>query len=451
MVKNKSIKKLDNSQVALTLTIGKEEIEKAYKDTLKKYLAKMEVPGFRKGHVPESIAERKFGDAIREEATFNYMEKELTDTIATLSEEDKPLPYSTPVLQDEEKLLPFKKDEDITYTCIYDVYPQFKLPAYTGLEFEIPKIEVEKEDIDKEIEKLQEQNSLMVDSSEGAKAGDYVSIEYTVDGGEKETDFLRIGEDDVQNNNNIYQLDEDIVGMKKGDTKEITKSYAEDDEKVPFKLRGKTVKISLTVESVKRKDLPEVDDEFAQDVSDKYKTVKDLRDGIKARLLTECDEKLKGEKAQKIIDKILSETKIDVPESMMQQHLENSFSGLARQYGISQDQFENLLKMQGMDKDKIFSEWKEGAEKDLKGQIVLTAIQKDAKLDATDKEVEEKYKDQLENIKDENVKKSYMEIYKDEIAYSKVIPYLLEKNTFKEGKKISLKEFNEPKENSQEA
>ena len=116
MVTNKSLKALENSQMALTLTVDAASIEEAYTAKLKKYAKDIQMKGFRKGKAPLSVLEAKFGSAIREEATFDCMEENLKACIETLDEKDKPLQFSTPVLQNEESLLPFKKDADITFT-----------------------------------------------------------------------------------------------------------------------------------------------------------------------------------------------------------------------------------------------------------------------------------------------------------------------------------------------
>ena len=137
MVTEKNVKELENSQASLTLTVDAASIEKAYQDKLNKYAKTIEMPGFRKGHVPASVVERKYGQGIREESTFDCMEENLKETIETVEESQRPLPYSVPELQDEETLLPFKKDSDITFTVKYDIYPKFDLPQYTGLEVEV--------------------------------------------------------------------------------------------------------------------------------------------------------------------------------------------------------------------------------------------------------------------------------------------------------------------------
>lgn len=447
MIKEKSLKELDKSQVSLTITLDEKEIEKAYKETLKKYLPKLEMPGFRKGHVPESVAERKFGKTIREESTFNLMEKELQETIQTLDEKDRPLPYSTPVLQDEESLLPFKENSDITYTCIYDVYPKFKLPKYTGLDFKTTEVEVKKEDINSEIDKLREQNSMIIETDKSIEKGDVVklSVKYTLDGKDEEgDDFFEVGRD-----KSSFLLSDDVIGMKKDETKKIEKTYKEDDD-TNSSLKGKTVTLEVTVESARRKELPEVDDEFAEDVSEEYKSVSDLEKGIKTNLEKKAKELTENEKGNKILEKLEKETEIIIPESMMNTHLESSFNSMARNYGMTSEQLRNIFNSQGTDISTLMDAWKEPAEKELKRQLILEAIKNDMKIEVSEDEVMEKYNSTLSTITDEKIKESYINMYKDEEAFKKTLPTLIEKNNFSSDKKLSISEYEKEKQKEAE-
>ena len=156
MITEKSIKELENSQAALTLTLDTASIEDAYSKRIQKYAKELQIPGFRKGKVPANVIQRKFGEDIRTESTFDAMEDALKEAYKDLDEKDRPIAFSTPVLQDEEKLVPFKKDSDITFTVVYDVLPRFDLPQFTGLEVEVPSVELTDADIEKEVERYRE-------------------------------------------------------------------------------------------------------------------------------------------------------------------------------------------------------------------------------------------------------------------------------------------------------
>ena len=156
MVADKNVKELEGSRAELTITIDSASIEKDYSEKLAKYAKEVQIDGFRKGKVPVSVLERKFGDAIREESTFKTMEEGLEEALKDIPEDQKPIAFSTPELQNEESLLPFKKGEDITFSVIYDIYPKFDLPQYTGLTAEVPAVEITDKDIDDKIEELRD-------------------------------------------------------------------------------------------------------------------------------------------------------------------------------------------------------------------------------------------------------------------------------------------------------
>ena len=172
------IKKLENSSVELTLTLSAAKIEEDYSKTIKDYAKKLTLKGFRPGKAPVSLIESKYGDAIREEVTFRLMEENLKDSYKDMDSKDRPLPYSTPELQNEEALLPFKPNTDVTYSVIYDVIPEVKLPEYKGLEIEYPARKITDEDVNAEIERLREQNAMIISKNGAIAEGDIVTIDY---------------------------------------------------------------------------------------------------------------------------------------------------------------------------------------------------------------------------------------------------------------------------------
>ncbi len=432
MVTEKKFEKLENSQASLTLTVDAASIEKAYAEKLGKYVREVELPGFRKGHVPASVLERKFGDQIRNEVTFDVMEENLKATIPTLDEKEQPLPYCVPELQEEEGLLPFKKDTDVTFTVKYDIKPEFELPQYKGLEVEYEDKEVTDKDVEDEIERLRDQNAIVVNKSTPAETGDIATVDYDVvdeDGG-IDGDFSRkefsltLGK-----TNNAFKLDEDIVGMSTGEKKTIERTYAADAEDAPEdEFKGHSYKIELTLTKLKKRELPEVDDDFAQDVKSEYKTVDDLKKGVRNDLEKKVEESRKNAKEQAVIDALLKNVSITVPASMIEMINNNKWDNLTSQFGGE----ENFLKMfkGSIQKDSYTSMWSEESALDAKRELVLSEIADREDFEITDAEIEEKGKDYLSQLSDEQ-KESYKKYLRDEIKYEKVVPFLLENNTFK--------------------
>ena len=426
MVVEKSVKELENSQIALTITVDAASIEKAYQERLKKYAANLQVDGFRKGKVPSSIVERKYGEGIREEATFDCMENTLQDVLKDIEDDKKPLPYSTPVLQDEEKLLPFKKDENITFTVHYDVMPKFELPSYTGLTVEVKTKSVSDEDVKAEIEKLREQNSLVVAKDGEAAKDDIATVDY-VELDEEGKEIENTKREDftftIGSGYNFYKIDDDVIGMKSGDEKVIEKDV--DD---------RHVKLSVKLTNLKMRELPEVDDDFAQDVKEEYKTVADMENGIRKNLEEKAEEENKNAKTEAIIEKLIEESTISVPESMVNFQLEQNWKNFVQNSGLPEQQLMGFFKMQNQTKDSIMETWKEPANKDLKGQLILEAIKNKENFALNEEEFNKECEEQLKNIEDENTKEYYKNMLKDEKQFAMVIPFLLEKNTFTEAK-----------------
>ena len=437
----KSVKLLENSQASLTLTIDADTLEKAYQEKLNKYTKTIQIDGFRKGKVPSSVVERKYGDAIREESSFEAMEKYLQDTIQTLNFEDKPLAFSTPVLQDEDKLLPFKKGEAVTYSVVYDIYPRFDLPEYKGLEVEVPSVEVTDEDVNKEIERKREQNSVVRTKDGEAENGDIVTVSYAeldengnpVASTERKDFVFTIG-----SGYNFYKIDSDVIGMKKGDEKTVEKTYTEEDHVPGYD--GKTIKLKINVTEVKHRDLPELDDDLAQDIKEEYKTVADLRNGIRKEFEEKVSERLKNDKINALLNAIEEKTEITIPKSMLEAELEQAWRNFYRQSGLTEEQILSFLKMQGSTKEALLEEWKPSCMKNLKDQLILDAIKDKEDFPISDEEFNEEWEKNYKSVKDED-KEYYEKILRDSLKFEKVTPFLIENNTFKSGKTVSYDDF----------
>lgn len=443
MVTEKNFKELENSQASLTLTVDAASIEKAYNEKLNKYAKNIEMPGFRKGHAPTNVVERKFGADIRVESTFDALEANLKEAIETLQPEEKPLAYCVPELQDEEKLLPFKKDSDVTFTVKYDIAPKFDLPQYTGLEVETVNAEVTDGDVDKEIETLREQNALVVSKEGEAENGDIATIDYKAyneDGTVDETTEREGFVFTIGTKYNLFKLDDDVCGMKKGEEKTVEKTFSEDDH-VPSSYLNRTVKIDIRLTELKKRELPDVDDDFAQDVKEEYKTVEDLRNGVKANLEKELKETLERKKQDALLDALLEKTNIPVPKSMLDMTLENDWNNFVKHSGLPEDQLLSFFRAQEQDKENILSQWKDSALKDIRRELLLTKISDKENFPVSDEEIEKEGGENLQKMTDEKSKENYKEYIKDNLKYRKTLPFLLENNTFKSEKTLSYTEL----------
>ena len=447
MVTQKDVQKLEHASVKLTITVDGAEAQKKYDELLKKYAKTAHIKGFRKGKVPPKILEQKYGEGIKEEATIEILDEGLKEALEDV--EQKPLPYAQPRLDDEESLN-LTLGEDFTFSVIYDVYPDIEVGEYKGLEIEVPDVKVLKKDEKRELENIQEQNSMVAEKQGGAvEKDDIVTIDYVeIDEEDNEkpdtsrSDFVFT----VGTGYNIFKIDDDIIGMQKDEEKVIEKEFPEDFEHEEY--AGKKVRLKVKVKTIKQKDVPALDDELAQDVSDKYETLDDLKKDVRAQLEETLKQKLRETKIEKLFDQIIESSKVDPPESMIQAELDNSWQRFIQQSRIGEEQVLQILQMQGKTKEDMMAEWRPNAERSLKFQLLVEKIRESEGIEATDEEAYEELKQQAEQAGQdyEEVKQQYeqnnlMDYVKTDVQNRKLFDFLLEQSKLKKGKKIDYLDF----------
>jgi trigger factor len=442
MVSDKQIEHIGNSAVRLTVTVDKDTVKKEYDELVKEYAKKAQIKGFRPGKVPPEILERKFGDSLKAEATQKLLEESLKEAIEGIDEQ--PLPYARPELDGE---IDFDVDKAFTYSVKYDVFPDIELGEYKGLEIEVPEVQITDEDMDREIKAIQEQNAIVIDKEEGeVEKDDIVTIDYreldendeTVEGTSREDFVFTVG-----TGYNFYKIDDDILGMKQGEEKIIQKEYPEDSE--VEELRGQKKRLAVTVKQIKQRDLPEIDDELAQDVSDEYETLDDLKADVRSRLEQTAESRVREMKKQAILEKVLENSSAEVPESMLGAELERSWRNFTSRLQMNEDDVVNLLSAQGRSKEDLLEEWKPEAEKNLKQQLLIGKMMEAEQIEATDEEVEEQLAEvaKQNNMDIERVREYYqnqgmLEYVNQDVRERKLLDRILEETKVKTSEKLKL-------------
>ncbi len=442
MIADKSIKELENSSVALTVTVTASTIENDYKAALQKYASTIQLKGFRKGKVPVSVLEGKLGKAIREESTSNTIEAALKEALEGVEDKYKPISFSTPELLDEESLLPFKADTDVTFTVKYDVLPTFELPAYKGLTITYPKVRVTDEAVNAEIDKLRDQNAITIDKQDAAAMGDIVTVDYVeldeqnneVPGTERKEFVFTLG-----SSYNFYQIDSDLVGMKAGDEKTFSKTYAEDSTVEGY--AGKTITLKVAVSAVRYRDVPALDDEFAQDVKEEYKSVADLTKATREKLEKALEAKLEQVKLNTLSEELLKGTTIAIPASMIDLEIDQNWNRYVKQTGLSEEQILQILQFQQKTKEDITAPWREAAEKSLRIQLIMDKIKDTEKFAIDEEELNKTLEEQLKDITDSAQHDYYKAMIEDDMRFQKIAPFLEENNTFVEGEEVAYETF----------
>ncbi|MCL2213568.1 MAG: trigger factor [Treponema sp.] len=444
MAINKEIKRLEKSNVQLNITIPKEDVRNQYNDMLNEYSKTLQLPGFRKGKVPKEVLERKFAEALKGDATSRIMESALQEVFKeeSMPRNEKPLPYSTPELQGE-PVLDF--DQDLQFSVVYDVLPEVKIGQWRGLNAEYSYAEVEKSDIERELEEIRERNSVVMDRDDeaGAVNGDVVTIDYIVFEEDGETHSNNQRNDfafTLGAGTNAFKFDDNIIGMKKDETKVFEKKF--EDDFFETALAGKTRKIQITLTALKEKKLPDLDDDLAQDVDEKFKTLDDLKNNIKERLEKQLEFRLKDIKTNALLSKIMENTPVVVPESMIRTEIDGRMRRLARYYNTST---ENIQQMMSIGEKE--NEWRDAAQKSLHSRLIIETLMEEQNIEVTDGDVEKEFESiAAANGADiEEVKKHYDDnavIYlKEDIKEKKITDMLIAENNLKPGKKENYLDF----------
>jgi trigger factor len=437
MIDNKQIEKQENSSVKLTVTVSKDGAEKAYNDLLGKYGKNAQIPGFRKGKVPRDVLIRKFGEGIKHEAAADLIDTALQEALKDVEEN----PISQPTLEDLPAIEPGKP---FTFSVSYDVFPEIKMPEYKGVEIDEPQVKILKKHETEELDSIRERNSVVVDKKDGIIAQDSVVT----------MDYVELGEDDapleetrrkgfaftVGMNTHPYAIDEEVKGLKLDETKVIEKTFAEDADS-PY--AGRTVRLEVKVTAVKERELPELDDELAQDVSEDLKTLDDLKKKVKADLKERAESKIRAQKINSLTDKLVEGAEIDVPESMISSDLEHTWQDYVRQSGASEEVLINALEGAGRSKADILAEWRDDAEKSIKTRLIFGKIVEEEKIEASDEEVGEELEKRAEEYKMpvEELEKmfggpQFREYLKGELAQKKLFDFLLGAASVTKGEKI---------------
>jgi len=444
-ITEKKIEDLEQSRVRMTLTIPSRDVRAEYDAMMNEYAKNARIDGFRKGHVPVFVLERKFGDSLKTEAMGRVIEKAVEEGLKDATRQ--PLTYEPPAVEGEPQ---FNLDSDFTFSVTYDAYPAFELPSLEGIEIEVPAVSVSDEDIARELEEIRQRNAIVVEKDGPAETGDIVTA-----------DFAEIAEDGTEipgtarkdfafelgKQLNIYKFDDEIVGLKAGDEKTFTKTFPADFEYSEY--AGKTVTIKVKVTKVKRQDLPELDDELAQDVSEKYKTLEDLKVAVRNQLNEALEVRLRSTKENAIVDELLKRTSVSIPRSMLAAELAMRWESLKQQMGVDNDErLEMLLRTSGKTRDQLLQDWAPLAEKALASRILLDKLVEAGSYTATDEDVDAEIAKEAAHttmspaeIKAEYEKRGTLEYLKDDIKVRKLFDAILASAQVKEGTAVSYLDF----------
>ena len=377
-----AVEKLEKNMAKLTIEVSAEELEKAIQGAYQKQKNRINIPGFRKGKAPRKMIEKMYGVGVFYEDAANALIPEAYSKALDECEE-------TIVSQPSIAVTQLETGKPFIFTAEVALKPEVTLGEYKGLEVPKADLEVTEEEIAGELRKEQEENSRVLDVDDRAVAdGDKVTLDFEgfVDGeafdGGKGTDYpLTIGSGSF-----IPGFEEQLVGANIGEEKEVNVTFPEDYHAED--LKGKAAVFKCTVKAIKVKELPELDDEFAKDVSE-FETFAEYKADIEKNLKERKEAAAKREKEDKVVDKVIENAQMDIPEAMVQLQIEellNNFISRLQQQGLSIDQYYQFT---GSDRAAMEEQLRPQAMKTIQTRLVLEKVAEVEDIQISDEKVNE--------------------------------------------------------------
>ena len=376
----------NKNEVKLTFNIEAEKFEDAMKKVYAKTAKYFNIPGFRKGKAPMQLVERQYGSAIFYEDAFNELVPDIYDEAIR---ENKVEAVSKPNID----IVQMEKGKELIFTATVETKPEVELGKYKGIEIKKIEYTTSDKDIEHELGHMAERNARLVSVDDRpVEKGDITTIDFTgsIDGVEFEGGKAENHELEIGSNTFIPGFEDQIIGMKLEEEKDIKVKFP--DDYFSTDLAGKDAVFKVKLHEIKKKELPKMDDEFAKDVSE-FDTLDELKNSIKEKLDTENENKAKYETEEEAIKTVCDNTKLDIPNGMIEMEIDNMVKDMETRLSYQGLNLTQYLQIMGKTEDDIRADFKEQAEKSIKSRLVLEAVAKAEKIEATPDEVTDKIKE----------------------------------------------------------
>lgn len=407
------VEKLEHNMAKLTIEVPAEDVEKALQAAYLKERSKISLPGFRKGKVPRQMIEKMYGPEVFYDEAANHM---ISEAYGKAFDECELEIVSQPKIE----VTQLEKGKSFIFTAEVAVKPEVTLGEYKGLKVDKVSTRVTQKEVDEEIEKERERNARTIDVTDRAvQDKDMVTLDFegfvdgeAFEGGKGENYPLTIGSGSF-----IPGFEEQLIGAEIDKETEVKVTFPEDYQ--AEELAGKDAVFKCTVHQIKAKELPELDDEFASDVSESCETLEDYRAEVKAKIKERKEREGRQKKEDQAVEQAIENSQMDIPQPMIDleaKQLADDFARRLMQQGMSAEQYFQLT---GLSEDKIIEELKPQAEKRIKTRLVLEAVVaaegiqvSDERLDEELQKMADSYQMEVEKLKEfmgENEKKQMKE------------------------------------------
>ncbi len=383
------VEKLENNTAKLTIEVPAEELDKALQKVYHKNKNKFNVPGFRKGKVPYAMVEKMYGAEIFYEDAANDLIPEAYADAATESELEI-------VARPEISVTQIEKGKPFIFEAEVTLKPEVKLGKYKGVKAPEIDITVTEEEVQAELDKVKEQNARLVAADDKeVEDGNQVTIDFegfvdgeAFEGGKSEDYPLTIGSHSF-----IDTFEEQLIGKKVGDDVEVNVTFPEDYQ--AENLAGKPALFKVKIKEIKVKEYPELDDDFAQDVSE-FDTLDEYKADIKKNLEEKKTQNAESEKESKIIETIVEDAEMDIPEKMIEAQAQQMVEEFAQNIAMQGITFEQYMQFTGTTVDQLTEQVKPQAQARVESSLVLEAVVKAEGIEATEEEFDKEIADMAE-------------------------------------------------------
>lgn len=416
--------KTEKNLVKLTIEVDAEEFEKSIQKAYLKNRKHIMIPGFRKGRAPRRIIEQFYGEGV-------FYEDAANDVIPSTYDEAVKETEIEPVAQPDIDIVQIGNGESFIYTADVVVKPEVELGEYKGIQIEKVENTVTDEDIERQLEEQREQNARWVSLEEGTvEEGHRVTMDYkgTVDGVEFEGGSAENASLEIGSNTFIPGFEEQLVGMSIGDVKDINVTFPEEYHEES--LKGKDAVFNVVLHDIKEKELPQLDDEFAKDISE-FDTLDEYRADAREKLEKSAREEAKAEMENNLVQKVVDNSNIDIPDEMVESEVDRSLNELdytLRYQGLSLEQY---LQFTGASLDDMRTEHRDRAYNTVKMKLVLEEVAKVEEIQVDDADVEKEFENMAEQYERdvEDVKKDFglsTDALKEHLLPQKTIDFLMD-------------------------
>ncbi|CCY04812.1 trigger factor [Faecalibacterium sp. CAG:1138] len=390
---NYTVEKLEKSRVKFVIKVDEKELDAAIDEAYAKNKHKYQVEGFRKGHVPKSVLERTYGKGVFYEDALDIILPKYYDEV--LSKETELVPVGRP----EADIMDFQ-DNGVTFSVTVTVKPEVKLGQYKGLEVKRDKVRITEAMIEAELKLAQDRQSRLVEVKDdrASRKGDFVTIDFTgsvdgveFDGGHAEDYDLGLGTGTF-----IPGFEEQLEGLKVGEEKDVKVTFPKDYGSK--ELAGKEAVFACKVKAIKAKEMPEINDEFAKDVSE-FDTLDEYKKDIKKQLKHEADQRADEKVENDLVELIAGGSEVEVPDEMVEEAIDERLKELQYQLMYQGMQLDKYLEMLGTTMEAVRKDFREQAEKTVKSRLVMEALISAEHLEPTKEEVDVKIKEFADGAK----------------------------------------------------